>query len=45
VPEAERGHAEQEKAPNDGRKEGRNQEKSNQGKQASEKLVTSFVKN
>jgi len=45
VPEAEVGHAGQEKAPNEGRKEGRNHEKSNQGKHESEKPVTNFVKN
>jgi len=45
VPEAEIGHAEQEKAPNEGRTEGRNHEKSDHGKHESEKLVTNFVKN
>jgi len=45
VPEAEIGHAEQEKAPHEGGSEGRNHEKSNQGRHESEKLVTNFVKN
>ena len=38
---AEIWQAEQEKSPN----EGRNHQKSNQGKHESEKLVTNFVKN
>ena len=44
MPEAEIGHAEQEKAQNKGQTEGRNHEKSNQGRNESEKLVTNFVK-
>jgi hypothetical protein len=44
-PKAEIGHAEQEKAPNEGRKEGRNHEKANQEIHESEKVVTNFVKN
>ena len=45
MPEAEVGHAGHEKAPNEGRKEGRNHEKSNQEKQEAEKPVINFVKN
>ena len=44
-PKAEIGHAEQGKAPNEGRTEGRNHEKSNQGRHESEKSVTNFVRN
>ena len=45
MPEAEIGYAEQGKAQNKGQTEGRNHEKSNQGRNESEKLVTDFVKN